>query len=113
MLLQDNLINVESYCVCMQMCIDLKDNLLKCDNFQVPFLGEGDIPKHLMGMDDGKDDVMDVDQSSGAAGDPAAAQPGAAQGGSLGGGEDVPAAAIEALTGMGFTREQAITALRR
>ncbi len=30
-----------------QMCIDLKDNMLKCENqkMQVPFLGEGDIPK--------------------------------------------------------------------
>ena len=29
------------------MCIDLKDNMLKCEssNMQVPFLGEGDIPK--------------------------------------------------------------------
>ena len=31
----------------VQMCIDLKDNMLKCENhnMQVPFLGEGDIPK--------------------------------------------------------------------
>ncbi len=35
------------------MCIDLKDNVLRCERMQVPFLGEGDIPKHLMGMDDG------------------------------------------------------------
>jgi DNA damage-inducible protein 1 len=91
-----------------QMCIDLKENVLKCDNMQVPFLGEGDIPKHLMGMDDGVGDAMDVD---------AAAAGGAASGGQAGstpgGADEPPAAAIEALTGMGFTREQAVTALRR
>lgn len=95
------------------MCIDLKDNVLRCDSMQVPFLGEGDIPKHLMGMDDGKDDVMDVDQGSGAAGGSAAPQSAQPSGAAQGGPEDVPAAAIEALTGMGFTRDQAITALRR
>lgn len=31
----------------MQMIIDLKDNLLRCGEHSVPFLGEGDIPRHL------------------------------------------------------------------
>ena len=93
-----------------QMCIDLKDSVLRCDNMQVPFLGEGDIPKHLMGMDDGNNDAMDVDQGGAAAGGAAS---GGQAGSTPGGADDPPAAAIEALTGMGFTREQAVTALRR
>ncbi len=43
------------------MCIDLKDNVLRCDRMQVKFLGEGDIPKHLMGMNDGGDATIVID----------------------------------------------------
>jgi hypothetical protein len=65
-----------------------------------------------MGMDDGdeKGDAMDVDAGGAAAGGAASS---AAQAGGAPGGDDVPAAAIDALTGMGFSREQAIAALRR
>ncbi len=67
----------------------------------------------LMGMDgDETGDAMDVDKA-GAGASAGAAASSAAQAGGAPGGNDVPAAAIEALTGMGFSREQAITALRR
>ena len=90
-----------------QMCIDLKDNMLKCENMAVPFLGEADLPKSAFGTDDNKEDAMDVEAGAGAA---AAGGSGVSVGG--GGGDDVSPAAIEALTSMGFTREQAVTALR-
>lgn len=64
-----------------------------------------------MSMDgDETEDSMDVDKAGASTG---AAASSAAQAGGEKGGDDVPAAAIEALTGMGFSREQAITALRR
>ena len=54
-------------------CSVTASSALDCDALdvlaiQVPFLGEGDIPKHLMGMDDGGDDAMDVDKAGAAAG---------------------------------------------
>jgi hypothetical protein len=57
-------------------------------------------------------DAMDIDKAGAGASSGAAASSAAHAGGAPGG-DDVPAAAIEALTGMGFSREQAITALRR
>lgn len=96
------------------MCIDLKDNVLRCEGMSVPFLGEGDLSKHLMGMDDGGSDAMDVEQAGASAGGDSGSSAGAQTSGSkAGGGEDIPASAIEALTGMGFTREQAVSALKR
>jgi DNA damage-inducible protein 1 len=97
------------------MSIDLKDNVLKCEGMSVPFLGEGDLPKHLMGMDDGGgSDAMDVEQAGASAGGASGSSAGAQPSGSQAGGDgDIPASAIEALTGMGFTREQALTALKR
>lgn len=90
------------------MSIDIEDKMLKCDNLQVPFLGEGDIPK-----EEEKDDAMDVEQAGASAGGAASTVGGQAGGESTGGADDPPATAIEALTSMGFTREQAVTALKR
>ncbi|KAJ1475751.1 hypothetical protein T484DRAFT_3153416 [Baffinella frigidus] len=51
-----------------QMIIDLKDNLLRCGEHSVPFLGEGDIPRHLRedAPEEGAD-RMDVDAGAGGA----------------------------------------------
>jgi len=95
------------------MCIDLKDNMLKCDNMKVPFLSESDLPKRLMGAR-GDGDAMDVEQAGASAGGGGSSAGGQEGGTATGGGaEDPPAAAIDMLTGMGFSRDQAVAALKR
>jgi len=94
-----------------QMCIDLKDNMLKCDNMKVPFLSEGDLPKRLMGAG-GDGDAMDVEQVGASAGGGASSAGGQEGGAATGGADNPPAAAIDMLTGMGFSRDQAVAALK-
>jgi len=109
-----------------QMCIDLKDNVLRAGEASVPFLGETDIPKYLREQSD--KDNMDTDapaqSAAGAAGAAAGgdtamtdsaeggAAEGAGAGGSGGGGGDVSEESVANLVQMGFTREQAVMALR-
>jgi DNA damage-inducible protein 1 len=87
-----------------QCVLDLKDNVLRIGEDAVPFLAEGDIPLHLRESESGED-PMDTDAgASGAKATGATAAGGAAQ--------EFPQASIDSLIGMGFTREQAVMALR-
>ena len=82
----------------------MKDNVLRIGGDSVPFLGEGDIPMHLRESET-EPDPMETDS-------------GASAGGGSGGGSaaaasaEFPQTAIDSLMGMGFTREQALMALR-
>ncbi len=81
-----------------QCILDLKDNVLRIGEDAVPFLTEGDIPLHLRESESGED-PMETD--AGASGAKAA-----------GSAPEFPQASIDSLIGMGFTRDQAIMALR-
>ena len=75
--------------------------MLRIGSDAVPFLGEGDIPMHLR---ESESEPMDTDTGT------AAASGGG--GAAVAAGQEFPQAAIDSLMGMGFTREQAIMALR-
>jgi DNA damage-inducible protein 1 len=100
--------------------LDFKDNVLRIGSDAVPFLGEGDIPLHLRQAEAGDDD-MDTDtgapakqgeDSGGAAASSTASAAATTTPPAAGVAAEFPGAAIDALTGMGFTREQALMALR-
>jgi DNA damage-inducible protein 1 len=84
-----------------QCILDLKDNVLRIGGDAVPFLTEGDIPLHLRQSESGEDPM---ETEAGASEAKAAGAGGAAT--------EFPQASIDGLIGMGFTREQAVMALR-
>ncbi len=87
--------------------------MLRIGGDAVPFLAEGDIPLHLRESESGEDPMETDAGASGAkaAGGAGASGAKAAVGGG-GAGQEFPQASIDSLVGMGFTREQAVMALR-